>query len=78
MTTKDSPSCLYFFYFQVNLHLSYAWLLLYSEDVHHDRGAPSHCFRGRDQALSPAGVLDIKFLHGCCPLLDKSANVKII
>lgn len=39
--------------------------------LHHDCGAPSHCFGGRDQALGPAGVLGIKFLHGGCPLVDK-------
>lgn len=42
--------------------------------LHHDRGAPSDCFGGRDQALSPAGVLGVKFLHGGCPLVDKRGN----
>lgn len=46
--------------------------------LHHDRGAPSHCFGGRDQALSPAGVLGIEFLHGGCPLVDTRGHAQIL
>lgn len=48
-----------------------------ASNLHHDSGAPSYCFGGRDQALSPAGVLGIKFLHGGCPLVDRKANADI-